>query len=222
MIKPSEHTVNVSLLLEKLINNTFDSKYIRVINPLGGKETIEELLKIKFDYIFFTGSPRVGKIIIKKAADNLIPITLELGGKSPCIIDKDAKIDLACRRIVWGKFLNAGQTCIAPDYILVEKSIKDKVLEALKNKVIRQYGNVPKNSPDLPRIINITSLDRVKSYLEYGAIYWGGKIDEKDLYIEPTILINIKENSQILEEEIFGPILPIIEFTSIDEISKKP
>ncbi|ASW42573.1 hypothetical protein BEN51_03495 [Clostridium isatidis] len=100
MIKPSEHTVNVSLLLEKLINNTFDSKYIRVINPLGGKETIEELLKIKFDYIFFTGSPRVGKIIIKKAADNLIPITLELGGKSPCIIDKDAKIDLACRRIV--------------------------------------------------------------------------------------------------------------------------
>lgn len=217
IIKPSENSVNTALLLEKLINENFNEKYIKVVNPLGGKETVSYLLDLKFDYIFFTGSIKVGKIIAEKASKNLIPITLELGGKSPCIIDETANLDLAAKRIVWGKFLNAGQTCVAPDYILIEKSIKDYFLMSLKSEIIKQFGINIKSSPDFPRLINKASLDRVKSYLNDGDIYFGGSYNDEDLYLEPTILTNIKNDSKIMEEEIFGPILPIIEYSTIDD-----
>lgn len=217
IIKPSENTKNISLLLEKIINNNFESNYIKVVNPLDGKDTVSYLLDLKFDYIFFTGSVRVGKIVMEKASKNLIPITLELGGKSPCIIDNTAKLGLAAKRIVWGKFLNAGQTCVAPDYILVQKDVKEKLLSELKGELVSQFGNDIKLSPDFPRIVNEQSLLRLKSYLKDGDIYFGGKSDEKDLYLAPTILTNIKNNNSIMEEEIFGPILPILEYSTIDE-----
>lgn len=218
IIKPSENTPNTSLLLEKLINENFDEKYIQVINPLDGKETVSYLLDLNFDYIFFTGSIRVGKIIMEKASKNLIPVTLELGGKSPCIVDKTANIPLAAKRIVWGKFLNAGQTCVAPDYILVDKTIKNKLLEELKAEIIKQFGSNIKESPDFPRIINKMSLNRIKSYLSDGEIYFGGNFDEEDLYMEPTLLTNIKDNSMVMEDEIFGPILPVIEYSNLDDV----
>uniref|UniRef100_UPI0034A3B1DC aldehyde dehydrogenase n=2 Tax=Clostridium TaxID=1485 RepID=UPI0034A3B1DC len=217
IIKPSEITQNIALLLEKIINENFKENYIRVVNPLGGKDTVSYLLDLKFDYIFFTGSVSVGKIIMEKASKNLIPVTLELGGKSPCIVDNSAKLDLAAKRIVWGKFLNAGQTCVAPDYILVQKDIKEKLLKELKKELLLQFGSDIKSSSDFPRIVNKHSLLRLKNYLNDGEIYFGGSVDEKDLYLEPTILTNIKENSLIMEEEIFGPILPILEYSSLDE-----
>ncbi|WP_291650542.1 aldehyde dehydrogenase [Clostridium sp.] len=217
IIKPSESTQNIALLLEKIINENFEENYIRVVNPLDGKDTVSYLLDLKFDYIFFTGSVRVGKIIMEKASKNLIPVTLELGGKSPCIIDSSAKLDLAAKRIVWGKFLNAGQTCVAPDYILVQKDVKEKLLKELKKELLLQFGSNIKSSSDFPRIVNKNSLLRLKNYLNDGEIYFGGSVDEKDLYLEPTILINIKENSLIMEEEIFGPILPILEYSGLDE-----
>ncbi|WP_373205302.1 aldehyde dehydrogenase [Clostridium tertium] len=217
IIKPSESTQNIALLLEKIINENFKENYIRVVNPLGGKDTVSYLLDLKFDYIFFTGSVRVGKIIMEKASKNLIPVTLELGGKSPCIVDNSAKLGLAAKRIVWGKFLNAGQTCVAPDYILVQKDIKEKLLKELKKELLLQFGSDIKSSSDFTRIVNKHSLLRLKNYLNDGEIYFGGSVDEKDLYLEPTILTNIKENSLIMEEEIFGPILPILEYSSLDE-----
>jgi aldehyde dehydrogenase (NAD+) len=217
IIKPSESTQNIALLLEKIINENFKENYIRVVNPLGGKDTVSYLLDLKFDYIFFTGSVSVGKIIMEKASKNLIPVTLELGGKSPCIVDNSAKLGLAAKRIVWGKFLNAGQTCVAPDYILVQKDIKEKLLKELKKELLLQFGSDIKSSSDFPRIVNKHSLLRLKNYLNDGEIYFGGSVDEKDLYLEPTILTNIKENSLIMEEEIFGPILPILEYSSLDE-----
>ncbi len=217
IIKPSESTQNIALLLEKIINENFKENYIRVVNPLGGKDTVSYLLDLKFDYIFFTGSVSVGKIIMEKASKNLIPVTLELGGKSPCIVDNSAKLDLAAKRIVWGKFLNAGQTCVAPDYILVQKDIKEKLLKELKKELLLQFGSDIKSSSDFPRIVNKHSFLRLKNYLNDGEIYFGGSVDEKDLYLEPTILTNIKENSLIMEEEIFGPILPILEYSSLDE-----
>ena len=217
ILKPSENCPKTALLLEKLINTNFKESYISVVDPLGGKETVSYLLDLKFDYIFFTGSVRVGKIIMEKASKNLIPVTLELGGKSPCIVDNTANIDLTAKRIVWGKFLNAGQTCVAPDYILVHTKIKDKLLKSLKKEIINQFGNDIKSSPDFPRLVNKNSLNRIKEYLCDGEIYFGGSFDDEDLYIEPTILVNIKENSKVMEDEIFGPILPIIEYSNLNE-----
>lgn len=218
IIKPSENTKNTALLLEKIINENFNKNFIKVVNPLGGKDVVSYLLNLNFDYIFFTGSVKVGKIVMEKASKNLIPLTLELGGKSPCIIDNSAKLTLAAKRIVWGKFLNAGQTCVAPDYIFVQKDIKDKLLEELKKEILIQFGNNSKSSPDFPRIVNLQSFSRLKNYLKDGDIYFGGNSDENDLYLDPTLLINIKQNSLIMEEEIFGPILPILEYSNLDEV----
>jgi len=215
IIKPSENSVNTALLLEALINSNFNDNYIKVVNPLGGKETIEELLDLKFDFIFFTGSPRVGKIIMKKASENLIPTVLELGGKSPCIVDSSAKIDLAAKRIVWGKFLNAGQTCVAPDYILVHKKVKEKLVNALKLEITKQFGSDIKSSPDYPRIINEPSVLRLKKLIENENIVLGGDIDIENKYFSPTLLLDVDFNSPIMQEEIFGPILPIIEYEDI-------
>lgn len=218
IIKPSENTINTAKLLEKIINDNFEKEYIRVVDPLGGKEVVSYLLDLPFDYIFFTGSVRVGKIVMEKAAKNLTPVTLELGGKSPCIVDSDANINLAAKRIVWGKFLNAGQTCVAPDYICLHKNIKEKFLKALVNEIRSQFGNDIKKSVDYPRVVNTMSLNRFAQYLNDGEIYFGGEIDKETLYMEPTILTNAKLDSSIMIEEIFGPILPIIEFDDLNQI----
>lgn len=218
IIKPSENTINTAKLLEKIINDNFEKEYIRVVDPLGGKEVVSYLLDLPFDYIFFTGSVRVGKIVMEKAAKNLTPVTLELGGKSPCIVDSDANINLAAKRIVWGKFLNAGQTCVAPDYICLHKNIKEKFLKALVNEIRSQFGSDIKKSVDYPRVVNTMSLNRFAQYLNDGEIYFGGEIDKETLYMEPTILTNVKLDSSIMTEEIFGPILPIIEFDDLNQI----
>lgn len=218
IIKPSENTINTAKLLEKIINDNFNNGYIRVVNPLGGKEVVSYLLDLPFDYIFFTGSVRVGKIVMEKASKNLIPVTLELGGKSPCIVDYDANINLAAKRIVWGKFLNAGQTCVAPDYLFIHKNIKDKFLKTLVKEIKSQFGENIKESPDYPRIVNRMSLERLYSYLNDGEIYFGGEIDKEALYMEPTILNSAKLDSSVMTDEIFGPILPVIEFEDLNEI----
>lgn len=218
IIKPSEHSTHISNLLEEIINNSFEEDYIKVVGANEGKEIVTELLDMDFDYIFFTGSTTVGKIVMEKAAKRLIPITLELGGKSPCIVDKDANLEMAARRIVWGKLLNCGQTCIAPDYLYVHKEIKDEFLTLIVKEIHKQYGENLKESKDYTRIISEREIKRLSSYLDNGDIFYGGKYSEEEFFFEPTILTNIKENSRILNEEIFGPILPVLEFTEINEV----
>lgn len=220
IIKPSENSRNIALLLEKLINENFPEEYLRVVNPLGGKETVSLLLDKPFDYIFFTGSVRVGKLVMQKAAQNLTPVTLELGGKSPCIVDSDAKLKLAAKRIVWGKFLNAGQTCVAPDYLCVHKSVKDELLKLIINEIRVQFGENVRNSEDYPRIVNKSSLERLSGYLNDGKIYYGGNIDEDNLYMEPTLIIKPDLNSPLMSDEIFGPILPILVYEDLDNVIK--
>lgn len=218
IIKPSEHSTNISKVIEKIINNNFEEEYIKVVGANVGKEIVTKLLDMNFDYIFFTGSTAVGKIVMEKAAKRLIPITLELGGKSPCIIDKDADLQMAAKRIVWGKLLNCGQTCIAPDYLYVHKKIKDELLTLIVREIHKQYGDDLKESKDYTRIVSLREIKRLSEYLEDGEIFYGGKYSEDELFFEPTILINIKEDSKILSEEIFGPILPVLEFTQIQEV----
>jgi len=220
IIKPSENSRNIALLLEKLINENFPEGYLRVVNPLGGKETVSLLLDKPFDYIFFTGSVRVGKLVMQKAAQHLTPVTLELGGKSPCIVDSDAKLKLAAKRIVWGKFLNAGQTCVAPDYLCVHKSVKDELLKLIINEIRVQFGENVRNSEDYPRIVNKSSLERLSGYLNDGKIYYGGNIDEDNLYMEPTLIIKPDLNSPLMSDEIFGPILPILVYENLDNVIK--
>jgi len=221
ILKPSEHTVATSKVLEKIINDNFDEKYLKVVDPLGGKEVVTELLESNFDKIFFTGSVRVGKIVMEKAAKKLIPITLELGGKSPCIVDKDANIKMSAKRIVWGKYLNAGQTCVAPDYLCVHKDIKDELLKEMVKEIKLQFGEDNRKSLDYPRIVRVEEVDRLSGYISQGEIYYGGEVIREEKYIAPTILINIKEESKILEEEIFGPILPVYEFNNLQDVLDK-
>ncbi|MDD6794944.1 MAG: aldehyde dehydrogenase [Clostridiaceae bacterium] len=220
VIKPSEHSVNTSTLIEELINNNFKEDYIVVVDPLGGKEVVTELLESDFDKIFFTGSVRVGKIVMEKASKKLIPVTLELGGKSPCIVDKDANIKMSAKRIVWGKFLNAGQTCIAPDYLLVHKDIKNQLLEEIVKEIKLQFGDNPNESMDYPRIIRKEEVDRIASYIKEGKVYYGGNVDRENKYIEPTIITDIIEGSKVLEEEIFGPVFPVFEFEDLAKVLK--
>ncbi|EKQ50723.1 MAG: NAD-dependent aldehyde dehydrogenase [Clostridium sp. Maddingley MBC34-26] len=218
IIKTSEHAVNTGRLIERIINENFDESYLRVVGVNEGKECVEELLEQEFDYIFFTGSTRVGKIIMEKASRRLIPLTLELGGKSPCIIDKDADLKKAAKRIVWGKLLNAGQTCIAPDYLFIQNEIKDTFLNLIVKEIKQQYGENAKESLDYPRIISNNEVCRLSEYLKDGKIYYGGNYDKETLYFEPTILTDVKEEARILNEEIFGPIFPVITFENLDEV----
>lgn len=218
IIKPSENTINTAKLLEKIINSNFEREYVCVVDPLGSKEVVSYLLDLPFDYIFFTGSVRVGKIVMEKAAKNLTPLTLELGGKSPCVVDEDANLKLSAKRIVWGKFLNAGQTCVAPDYLLIHKNIKDEFLKKLVEEINAQFGEKIKESPDYPRIVNDISLKRFSRYLKDGEIYFGGEIDTEALYMDPTILTDVNVDSPIMNDEIFGPILPVLEFDNLKDI----
>ena len=217
VIKPSESSLNTALLLEKVINKTFQGNYIKVVAPTEGKEAVTELINTPYDYIFFTGSVGVGKIVMEAASKNLTPLTLELGGKSPCIVDKDSKIELAAKRIVWGKLLNAGQTCVAPDYLMVHKDVKDELLKKLVEEIEKQYGKDIKNNEEYPRIIRERDTEKLKEYFNDGKIYYGGEYDISDRFIHPTILTDVQANSPVMENEIFGPILPVIEFSDIDE-----
>ncbi|WP_417443912.1 aldehyde dehydrogenase [Joostella sp.] len=217
VIKPSELTPNTANIISEIISAVFPENYVNVIQ--GDKDVSTALLKERWDYIFFTGSPQVGKIVYQAAANNLTPVTLELGGKNPCIIDETAKLQQAARRIVWGKFLNGGQTCIAPDYILVASEVKDKLIAFLKEEIIAAYSDNPKNSPDYPRIVNQRNFDRLADLIDYEKVTFGGQIDRTDCYISPTLITEPSLDSDVMKEEIFGPLLPIISYNTEEEIS---
>lgn len=215
IIKPSELAPHTSAIMAKVINENFDTEFLYVKE--GGVTETTELLEQKFDKIFFTGSTRVGKIVYQAAAKNLTPVTLELGGKSPTFVFPDTNLKMAAKRIAWGKFLNAGQTCVAPDYVLVHKDVKEKFLNELKNQVIKIQCENPKGSETYVRIINKPNFERLTWLIEKDKIFYGGDTDEKDLYISPTILHNVTFEDKVMEDEIFGPILPVIEFNNVDE-----
>jgi len=215
IIKPSEIAVNTSTLLAEIIPKYFDSSFISVVE--GGKEVTEQLLEEKFDHIFFTGNTQVGKIIMSAAAKQLTPVTLELGGKSPCIVDGNTHLEYTARRIVWGKFLNAGQTCVAPDYLLVDRKIKKDLLEHLKQIIQEFYGTTPETSPDYARIINQHHFQRLCELLKTGEIVVGGDTNPSDYYIAPTVIDGVSPEEGVMQEEIFGPILPVIEYTNLSE-----
>lgn len=215
LIKPSELTPNTSSLLADIIPEYIDSDAIKVIE--GGVNVASKLLEQRFDHIVFTGSPRVGKIVMTAAAKYLTPVTLELGGKSPCIVNSDADLRVAAKRIVWGKFVNAGQTCVAPDYVLAHESIADDLAQHIKLVVADFYGDDPKTSPDYPRIINHAHFERLIGLMDSGEIACGGRSDKADLYIEPTVLTKVFPDSLIMSEEIFGPILPILLVSNIED-----
>ncbi|SUX42959.1 aldehyde dehydrogenase [Chryseobacterium indoltheticum] len=214
ILKPSEIAEHTMKAMVKIINDNFPPEYLYAYE--GGIAETTELLKLKFDKIFFTGSTKVGNIVYKAAAENLTPVVLELGGKSPAIITKDANLEVAAKRIVWGKFLNAGQTCVAPDYLLIEESVQEQFLEMLR-KNIQQFKYEPE-SEHYTKIINKKNFERLIKLVNHEKIYFGGEYDEEKLYIEPTILTNINWKDDVMQEEIFGPILPIISFTNFNLI----
>ena len=218
VIKPSEYSINTTKVLIKIIEEVFNEEYVKIVAPFDGKEEVSKILELKFDYIFFTGSVPVGKIIMESASKNLTPVTLELGGKSPCIVDKDCKIEVAARRIVWGKLINAGQTCVAPDYIYVHKDIESKFLELLKKEIKNQYGDDTLKSPDYPRIINERHLNRIAGYINKNKIYYGGRVIKEERYIEPTILKDVTWEDDVMKDEIFGPIFPILSYDNLDDV----
>ena len=216
ILKSSPYAPATSAALKKIITTHFEDKYIALVE--GGRETNQQLLNQRFDYIFFTGSPALGRIVMEAAAKNLTPVTLELGGKSPCIVDKSADIHTAAKRVIWGKLINAGQTCIAPDYLLVHQDIKKQLLETLQNYIKIFFGNNPETSPDFGRIINEKAMQRLLKLLENGKIIEGGKFDLEKRYIAPTIIDEITPDSPIMQEEIFGPLLPVMTFNDLDQV----
>ena len=216
VVKPSAYSPNTSQVIAKLVNECFKPEYVAVVT--GGRAENTCLLEQKFDYIFFTGSQAVGKEVIRKAAENLTPVTLELGGKSPCIVDKTAKIPLAATRIVWGKFLNCGQTCVAPDYILCHETVKDSLIAEIKKQIAVQFGNDPLNNQTYGKIINQKHFERICSLIDNSKVVCGGKSDSSTLKIEPTVMDNITWNDAVMGQEIFGPVLPILTYKTDDEI----
>lgn len=218
VLKPSELTPNTASIISKIIRETFDVKHVVAI--LGDATVANDLLKKRWDYIFFTGSVAVGKIVAKAAAENLTPVTLELGGKNPCIVDETANLALAAKRIVWGKFINAGQTCIAPDYILVKSQVKSKLINFLKEEITKAYGENPELSPDFARIINKKNWTRLFEMIDTTKVVFGGFLDIENLYIAPTLIAENDSNSILMQEEIFGPLLPILTYDSYDDIDK--
>ncbi|MEB7744966.1 aldehyde dehydrogenase [Staphylococcus epidermidis] len=218
IVKPSELTPHVAIVIRDIIEDTFDETYVSVVE--GGIEETQTLLSLPFDYIFFTGSEKVGKIVYEAAARKLIPVTLELGGKSPVIVDDTANIKVASERISFGKFTNAGQTCIAPDYILVQRKVKNDLIKALKKTITEFYGENIEKSPDFGRIVNQKHFNRLNDLIQIHKdnVVFGGNSSKEDLYIEPTLLDNITNDNKIMKEEIFGPILPIITYDNFDEV----
>ncbi|MBV5158168.1 aldehyde dehydrogenase, partial [Staphylococcus epidermidis] len=218
IVKPSELTPHVAIVIKDIIEDTFDEAYVSVVE--GGIEETQALLSLPFDYMFFTGSEKVGKIVYEAAARKLIPVTLELGGKSPVIVDDTANIKVASERISFGKFTNAGQTCVAPDYILVQRKVKNDLIKALKKTITEFYGENIEKSPDFGRIVNQKHFNRLNDLIQIHKdnVVFGGNSSKEDLYIEPTLLDNITNDNKIMKEEIFGPILPIITYDNFDEV----
>ncbi|WP_235114643.1 aldehyde dehydrogenase family protein [Cyclobacterium qasimii] len=218
ILKPSELPSRTSKVMARIINDNFPSNYFHVIE--GGVKETTELLENRFDKIFFTGSIPVGKIIYQAAAKHLTPVTLELGGKSPTFVLADADIEMTAKRIVWSKFLNAGQTCIAPDYILVDQSIEALFLKALKDEIEANYKNKGDIEENYLRIIDNKNFDRLSKLIETGQVYFGADLNRAKRFIGPTILQNVSFKDEVMKEEIFGPILPVLSFTNLEEVIK--
>lgn len=216
ILKPSELTSRTSNLIAKLIQDYFPPDYIHTIE--GGIPETTELLNQKFDHIFFTGSTPVGKIVMAAAAKNLVPVTLELGGKSPVIVCEDADLDLAARRIVWGKFYNAGQTCVAPDYLYAQNSIADVLIKKIASAIEQQFGAAPKESRSFGRIVNLKNCERLARMIDPKKVAFGGNVDYDHLYISPTVLQDVTWDDAVMAEEIFGPILPILSFDKAEDL----
>ncbi|MFN8207458.1 MAG: aldehyde dehydrogenase [Bacteroidales bacterium] len=215
VIKPSQHAPATGKIMEEIIRNVFQEEHVSLFQ--GGREMNEVLLREPFDYIFFTGSVPVGKLVMEAASKNLTPVSLELGGKSPCIIDADADLVTAARRVVWGKFTNAGQTCVAPDYLFVHRSIKSLFLALLEKTTREFYGPEPMNCPDYPRIINPENVDRLAGLLGKGTVLTGGTFNREKKYFAPTIVDEVVPSDPVMQDEIFGPILPVMVFDELAE-----
>lgn len=226
IVKPSELTPNVADVISKIIEEAFEAPFVTSVE--GGVDETQTLLAQPFDYIFFTGSEKVGKIVYEAASKHLTPVTLELGGKSPVIVDETANLKVASERIAFGKFLNAGQTCVAPDYVLVQESIKEDLIAALKKTITEFYGKEPDKSPDFGRIVNENHFDRLQTLIDadQSKIVIGGETHRDSRYVAPTVMQNVKADDLVMQEEIFGPILPLISYDSLDEaivfINKRP
>lgn len=216
VLKPSPYVPEVSDVIEKMIRDTFPEEYVAVVQ--GDRDVNTALLEQRWDMIFFTGSPSFGRAVMAAAAKNLTPVVLELGGKSPCIIDKDADIEVAAKRVAWGKSLNAGQTCIAPDYLMLHKNIKDKFLSELEKAFRELLGDDPLKSEHFVRIVNDAAFERLEGYLADGEVVFGGKTDKSERYFSPTVLDHVSPDSPVMQEEIFGPIFPVQTFSSLDEV----
>lgn len=216
VVKPSAYSPETSKILEEIITSCFPPEYVSVVT--GGRKENAKLLDEKFDMVFFTGSQNVGKEVLRKCAEHLTPAVLELGGKSPCIIDSSTKIKLAAKRIVFGKYLNCGQTCVAPDYILCQKSIKDEFIAEVKKQIKKQYGKKPLDNADYGKIVNEKHFDRLCGLIDENKVVHGGKSDRNTLQIEPTVMDNVTYDDAVMGEEIFGPVMPIITYDKFDEI----
>ncbi len=216
VLKPSEHAPKTAELLQKIISEVFPPEWVYVAN--GGPEVAKELLQIRWDYIFFTGGVQIAKIIAKAAAEHLTPTTLELGGKNPCIVDHTANINVSARRIVWGKFLNCGQVCMSPDYILVHHNIYPDLVAALKTEIVRVYGKNPQQSPNYARLVHRGHVSKMKELLKGQNVLFGGNVDENDRYVAPTLIELNDLNNSLMEDEIFGPLLPILTYQDEAEI----
>lgn len=216
ILKPSELAPYTAAVLELIIKEAFDPAYITVIQG-EGSEVIPAMMQYRFDHVFFTGSTVVGRKIMEMAAPHLTPVTLELGGKSPCVVDDKVNIDVAAKRIIWGKCWNAGQTCIAPDYVLVHRAVKDDLVKAMQKAITSFFGDNPATSPDYARIINANRFDALSAYLSQGRVITGGNTNREDLYIAPTLIEDVQWSAPLMQEEIFGPILPILPFDNIEQ-----
>lgn len=218
ILKPSELTSATAILLAELIEEHFSPNYIRVVN--GGIPETTALLELKFDHIFFTGSTPVGRIVMQAAANNLVPVTLELGGKSPVIVTEDADLDLAARRIVWGKYYNAGQTCVAPDYLYVHSSVAPQLLQKISAQIQAQFGANPRESKSYARIVNTRNVERLSKMIDRNRVIQGGEVDQASRYIAPTVMNGVTWADAVMQEEIFGPILPVMTYESLNEVFK--
>ncbi|MBP3561253.1 MAG: aldehyde dehydrogenase [Treponema sp.] len=216
IIKPSAYSPATSKIIEKILSECFEKKFVAVIT--GGRQENAALLEQKFDFVFFTGSQSVGKEVLRHTAENLTPAILELGGKSPCIVDESAKIPLAAKRVVFGKYLNCGQTCVAPDYILCHKDIKDEFVKEVKIQIEKQYGKNPLENSDYGKIINQKHFERVSSLINTEKVVHGGKTNPQTQQIEPTVLDNVTWDDAVMQEEIFGPIMPILTYENLDQV----
>ena len=216
IVKPSAYSPATSAVIKKLISECFDPQYVAVVT--GGREENAALLEQKFDFVFFTGSQSVGKEVLRHTAETLTPAVLELGGKSPCIVDSTAKIQLAAKRIIFGKFLNCGQTCVAPDYILCQRSVKDQLVEEISRQIKAQYGEEPLSNPNYGKIINEKHFTRICGLIDRDKIVHGGKVNKETLQIEPTVMDGVTWDDAVMQQEIFGPVLPVLTFDTFEEV----